>query len=245
MPQSATHAAGRDGQMMILAGLQATSLIDYPGRVSSVAFISGCNFRCPYCHNPALAMGHYPERISEKDLLAFLLPRRKLIDGVVVSGGEPTLHPGLAQLCRSIHNLGLAVKLDTNGSRPEVLEDLIRDHLVDYVAMDIKTALDRYGPPIADTEAYRGVTRSIQILMDSDLDYEFRTTCVRPFVDGPAVASIAATIRGARHYVLQAFRPVTVLNPDHFKDTNHGYAPAEMERLRQTALPFVDRCSVR
>jgi len=231
--------------MMILAGLQATSLIDYPGRVSSVAFISGCNFRCPYCHNPALAMGHYPERISEKDLLAFLLPRRKLIDALVVSGGEPTLHPGLAQLCRSIRNLGLAIKLDTNGSRPEVLEDLIRDQLVDYIAMDIKTALERYGPPIADPLACRGVARSIRILMDSGLDYEFRTTCVRPFVDEPVVASIAATIQGARQYVLQTFRSVTVLNPEHFKDANPGFDPAEMERLRQTALPFVDRCSVR
>ena len=231
--------------MMILAGLQATSLIDYPGRVSSVAFISGCNFRCPYCHNPALAMGHYPERISEKDLLAFLLPRRKLIDALVVSGGEPTLHPGLAQLCRSIRNLGLAVKLDTNGSRPEVLEDLIHDHLVDYIAMDIKTALERYGPPIAETLACRGVARSIRILMDSGLDYEFRTTCVRPFVDEPVVASIAATIQGARQYVLQSFRSVTVLNPEHFKDANPGFDPVEMERLRQIALPFVDRCSVR
>jgi pyruvate formate lyase activating enzyme len=245
MPPLAEPGAGRDGQMMILAGLQATSLIDYPGKVSSVAFISGCNFRCPYCHNPELARGHYPQRISEKELLAFLLPRRQLIDAVVVSGGEPTLHPGLAQLCRSIRNLGLAIKLDTNGSRPELLESLIRDHLVDYIAMDIKTALDRYGPPIADTEACRGVARSIRILMDSGLDYEFRTTCVRSFVDGPAVASISATIQGARHYVLQTFRPVTLLNPDHFKDANPGFEPAEMERLRQIALPFVDRCSVR
>ncbi|MBR9981399.1 MAG: anaerobic ribonucleoside-triphosphate reductase activating protein, partial [Desulfatitalea sp.] len=130
---------------MILAGLQKNSLIDFPGRVSCVAFVTGCNFACPYCHNPMLARGAYPQRITVPQLLDFLLPRRKLIDGVVISGGEPTLHPGLPDLCRAIRNAGMAVKLDTNGSRPAVLDRLIHLGLVDFVAMDIKTAPASYG----------------------------------------------------------------------------------------------------
>lgn len=230
---------------VILAGWQKNSLIDYPGKVSCVAFLSGCNFTCPYCHNPELARGAYPRRISENRLLAFLIPRRQLIDGVVISGGEPTLNPRLAQLCRSIHDVGLAVKLDTNGSRPGVLSHLIDQGLVDYIAMDIKTAPDRYAPPLAPAESATAVTRSIRIIMDAGLDYEFRTTCVRPFVDASALTAIAAAIQGARQLTLQTFQPVHLLNPDFFAQVDPGFTPEQMHHLRDLAAPHVHRCLIR
>jgi pyruvate formate lyase activating enzyme len=230
---------------MVFAGLQKTSLIDFPGKVACVAFVTGCNFACPYCHNPDLARGRYPQRISEQWLLSFLHERREWIDGVVISGGEPTLHPRLAALCRGIHDAGLAVKVDTNGSRPEVLDDLIRARLIDYVAMDIKTALDRYAPPLAPGEASAAVAQSIRIILQSGLDHEFRTTCVRPFIAAPVVTRIAAAIQGAGQYTLQTFRSTTVLNPGFFKTGDPGFSPGEMRQLRELAAPFVQKCIVR
>ena len=111
---------------MVVAGIQKNSLIDYPGKLSSVIFLSGCNFTCPFCHNPELAQGHYPRRIGIDEVTAFLSRRQDLLDGVVITGGEPTLHSGLTDICRSIQAMGLAVKLDTNGSRPDVLKQLIQ-----------------------------------------------------------------------------------------------------------------------
>ncbi len=234
---------------MILAGLQKTSLIDFPDKICCVVFVTGCNFTCPFCHNPELARGSFPQRIALDQLLAFLEPRRTLLDGVVISGGEPTLSPGLATLCRAIRALGLAVKLDTNGSRPEVLARLIEEHLLDYIAMDVKTNLSHYGPPLVTAEAAgplgAGLRRSIHLIMASGLDYEFRTTCVRPFVDENIIINIAQAIRGARRYVLQPFRDVSLLEPTFFAGQAPGFTPPEMERLRAAAAPMVAQCSIR
>ncbi|MFZ1984555.1 MAG: anaerobic ribonucleoside-triphosphate reductase activating protein [Desulfatitalea sp.] len=238
---------------MILAGLQKISLIDFPDKISCVVFVTGCKFACPFCHNPELARGRYPQRLTTDQIIEFLQLRGRLLDGVVVSGGEPTLAPGLADLCSAIRALGLAVKLDTNGSRPEVLAHLIDTHLIDFVAMDIKTDVARYGPPLVaagestriGSNIHQSIRQSIRLIMASDLAYEFRTTCVRPFVDEGIIVEIARAIEGARRYVLQTFRPISLLDPAFFDGLNPGFTPDGMQRLKAEAAPWVGECSIR
>lgn len=229
----------------LIAGLQKTSLIDYPGKVSCVVFLTGCNFTCPYCHNPELARGQCPERIGRNALLDFLEQRRTLLDGVVVSGGEPTLWAGLNDLCREFRNLGMAIKLDTNGSRPNVLQGLIRDGLVDYIAMDLKTVPDDYGPPLCNEKAGPAVLRSIAAIMDGGVDYEFRTTCVRPFVTEARMRFMAAAIQGARRLILQRFNPQKTLDPGYGHASRAGLSMDQMQSLQQLAAPFVESCFIR
>ena len=171
---------------MFLGGLQKNSLIDYPGKVSCVLFTSGCNFRCPYCHNPSLVVSvekGKKEHIEEKAAMDFLHRRRGLLDGVVISGGEPTLHGDLFGLCRKIKQMGYPIKLDTNGSRPEMLTALIGEDLVDYIAMDIKTLPEYYGRYIKKGFDPQPLLSSIRLIMKSEKPYEFRTTCVNPIID--------------------------------------------------------------
>lgn len=231
---------------MVVAGLQKNSLIDFPGKLSAVVFITGCNFSCPYCHNPELARGDYPQRIPFDELLEFLSCRRTLLDGVVITGGEPTLWRHLPDLCKAVRDLDLAVKLDTNGSRPEVLRKIIADGLVDYIAMDIKSSLDNYAPPLCNRTAGPKVKQSIQILMHSDVDYEFRTTCAPPFVDETIFEKIALEIQNARRYVLQPLRRESVLDPDFFdQDTDFFFSKAQMDQFQSVVAPLVPSCSIR
>jgi pyruvate formate lyase activating enzyme len=230
---------------MQAAGLQKTSLIDFPGKVCCVVFLTGCNFTCPYCHNPALALGRYPTRIPMAELVGFLARRKSLLDGVVITGGEPTLWAELPELCRSVHRLDLAVKLDTNGSRPEVLEALVHSGLVDYIAMDLKTVPHEYGPPLCPADTGPAINRSIQVIMNSGVDYEFRTTCVPPFVDATRMARMASTIKGARRFILQKFKPAMVLDPGYFEKGWTGFSAEQMADLRRLAAAMVQSCSIR
>lgn len=231
---------------MHLAGLKKSSLIDYPHKISCVLYLTGCNFSCPYCHNPDLALGKYPDRIHASRVSAFLKDRRELIDGVVITGGEPTLDPNLPKLCHTIKALGFAVKLDTNGSRPGVLARLIGDGIIDYIAMDIKTAIGAYGTPICRTALQPKIEQSIQLIMEDGLDYEFRTTCVRPFIDEPTMERIGRKIQGARRYWLQRFQVNSLLQADFFNNRpDCGYTPRQMQRLQRLAAAFVQRCDVR
>lgn len=230
---------------MVVAGLQKNSLIDYPGKVSAVVFVSGCNFRCPYCHNPELARGRYPQRIPLADVLDFVGRRRALLDGVVITGGEPTLWPHLYAFCYDLKQLKMAVKLDTNGSRPDVIRQVIGEELVDYVAMDIKTSLDHYKPPLCDRAEAPLVRESIRLIMEHAKDYEFRTTCVTPFVDKEIMASIAKEISGARRYILQPFRPETILDPDYFQNNSGCLSHTRIDQLRSIALSEVPSCRIR
>ncbi|MBQ6951619.1 MAG: anaerobic ribonucleoside-triphosphate reductase activating protein [Clostridia bacterium] len=166
----------------MIAGLQKMTLLDFPGKVACTLFLQGCNWRCPFCHNSGLLSGPAETPMETDAFLRFLETRKGLLDGVCVSGGEPTLHPGLPALLAEIKKLGYAVKLDTNGSRPDVLRTVAENNLVDYVAMDIKNSPAMYaattGIPDIDLGA---VEESIQYLVSSSLPYEFRTTLVHPF----------------------------------------------------------------
>jgi pyruvate formate lyase activating enzyme len=232
---------------MIIGGIQKHSFIDYPGKASCVVFLAGCNFDCPYCHNPQLTgePGSRPPRVAPEDAFVFLEQRRGLLDGVVISGGEPTLHPDLPDFCGRIKSLGFPVKLDTNGSRPQMLRRLIRAGLVDYVAMDIKTDPQRYEGCVASRFDGSALLASLQLIMESGLDYEFRTTCVKPLVTPEAVEAIARLIRGCRRYALQPFRQNVILHPEFFDGMDPAFSFEEMTRLKRIAEPWVQSCLVR
>ena len=176
---------------MKIVGIQKLTLLDYPGRVACTVFLNGCNFRCPYCHNAEL-LGDAEPVMSVVGLLAFLQKRRGILDGVCITGGEPTLHPELSELIRSIRALGFAVKLDTNGYRPEVLRALLGEGLLDYVAMDLKNGPEAYaqtvGLPAVDLAR---VGESIRLLLDSGTEFELRTTVVHPLHSAETLTSMA------------------------------------------------------
>lgn len=197
---------------MKIAGLQKMTLLDFPGKVACTVFLGGCNFRCPYCHNSELLDGQAEPVMDMDGLLAFLEKRRGLLDGVCVSGGEPTLHSELPELLERIKALGYAVKLDTNGYRPAVLEALVDRGLVDYVAMDIKSGPEHYSRTAGVAELHlERIERSIRFLMEGRVDYEFRTTVVTPLHDDASIEGMARWLqailpgRKAKRLFLQPF----------------------------------------
>jgi pyruvate formate lyase activating enzyme len=236
---------------MIPAGFQKNSFIDYPGKISCVIFFSGCNFKCPYCHNPELVMpGLAPKEAhsgapSLDDIFDFLKKRKGFTDGVVITGGEPTLHDGIIRLMGDVKQLGFSVKLDTNGSRPSMLEEIISLSIVDYVAMDIKTDPFSYSPSFIERYAPETTLKSIDIIMSSAVGYEFRTTCVKPFVDPDIMENICEHIDGAKRYCLQKFSPTKVLDPGFFEAGGSPCGEGDMEVLRDIAAKHVQECTIR
>ena len=232
---------------MFFGGIQKNSLIDYPGKMSCVLFLPGCNFTCPYCHNPELARGDVPvpDRIRPETLFAFLEKRRGLLDGVVISGGEPTMTPEIDELCRRIRDLGYPVKLDTNGSRPDVLDRLFTAGCVDYVAMDIKAPPALYSPVITSGDIAGKIKAGIRLIMSSGLDYEFRTTCISPVADPSNILEIAKSIEGAKLYILQELSGTVVLDPDFFKRYPLQPDRFDLEKMREMVSPLVESCIIR
>lgn len=229
---------------MIIGGLQKTSIIDFPGKISCVLFCAGCNFRCPYCHNPSLISAGEKPLLSTDAFFEFLKERVSFLDGVVITGGEPTLQKDLAELCAAIKDLGFAIKLDTNGSRPELIKALLADNLVDYLAMDIKTEPERYAPHISQTCAPETLLASMDLIKASGLAYEFRTTCIRPFVDSAIIERMADLVAGAPLHVLQHCRRENILDPDFFSDDS-DISNAEMKAFQKIIEPKVGKCIIR
>jgi pyruvate formate lyase activating enzyme len=192
-----------------ILGFIPTSFSDWDGKLVSILFLGGCNYRCPFCQNYPLLVEEDPEReVAWDEVARHLKNKKQWIDGMVVSGGEPLLHPEVFDLCTRIKELGFPVKMDTNGSLPYVLMELVERRLVDYVAMDIKTALDERYSKACGLKVETGlVERSIDFLMKGRLDYEFRTTLVPGLVGKPEISSIVKRIKGARKYALQQFVP--------------------------------------
>jgi pyruvate formate lyase activating enzyme len=232
---------------MVFGGLQKHSLIDYPGKLCCVLFTSGCNFDCPYCHNPELAKGHIqqPLPLKEKNIYDFLALRKGFLDGVVISGGEPTLHRDISSICRNIRGMGYPIKLDTNGSRPKILKQLIDEGCVDYVAMDIKTDPFAYCPLIAKDCKPESILTSIKIIMESDIPHEFRTTCIAPLVNSGIIERIAKLIQGAHLYALQRFQNERVLHPEFFEDGNSRITSQDLIHFQSIASNWVKRCIIR
>ncbi len=197
---------------MKISGLQKLTLLDFPGRVACTVFLGGCNFRCPFCHNSELLGTDAEEFMKQEELLAFLKSRVGILDGVCITGGEPTLQKDLPELLRAIKEMGYLIKLDTNGYRPEVLKALVAEGLVDYVAMDIKNSPERYALTCGlETMDLAPIEESMGFLMEDKVDYEFRTTVVYPLHDEEAIGSLGDWLlnlvpgRRAKALYLQAF----------------------------------------
>jgi len=233
---------------MIIGGIQRNSFIDYPGKLSCVLFFSGCNFTCPYCHNPQLVKGNspYSDGLDENAFYDFLENRKGFIEGVVISGGEPTLNDHLPLFLERIKQLGYPAKLDTNGTRPRVIRHLIDNGLIDYIAMDIKADPLMYPRYIARNYNPLSILSSIEVIRDSGLPHEFRTTCVKPMVNERSIRDISQAIEGAQLYALQRFRDDNeVLDPRFFDQMGAGHDRNELIRLQAIASPWVKKCVVR
>lgn len=232
---------------MHIGGFQKNSLIDFPGQIAAVVFTPGCNFICPYCHNPDLAAGPVTAAAWASDeVMAFLDKRRGMLQGLAITGGEPTLQKDLAAFCRQVRTMGYKIKLDSNGTRPRVLADLFDQGLVDYLAMDIKTDLDHYPLIMKKKEGIENIRESIGLIMDRAPAYEFRTTCVRPFISLDIMEKIGKLISGADRYILQpCSRNVDILDPDFLKDNTHFFSADEMTDLKTYVSSFVKEVRIR
>jgi len=228
---------------MLIGGLHKLSLIDYPGKLSAVVFTRGCNFRCPYCHNPELIEGNGGDIIEEDKILSFLDERKGKLDGVVVTGGEPTLQSEIVEFLERIKRLGFFVKLDTNGSYPERIKEIIDRKLLDYIAMDIKAPLYKYNRTTLTSIDTERIVESIHLIMNSGIDYEFRTTVVRSLLSRDDFPKIGEMIKSAKLFVLQEFRPTKTLDPDFLKETS--YTKRELEEISISLKELVSKVIIR
>ena len=212
---------------MIIKGIQKLTLLDFPGRVACTVFTAGCNFRCPFCHNASLVLGGSDGFINENEIFAFLEARRGRLSGICISGGEPTLQPDLARFIRRVKELGYAVKLDTNGYRPEVLRELLSEGLLDYVAMDIKSSRERYSAVAGVEVDVSKIEESAALLMSSGVPYEFRTTVVRELHSAEDFPEIGNWLSGAEKFYLKSF----VDSGDVISDGLNGYDKKDLQEL--------------
>lgn len=191
---------------MLINGFQKMTLLDFPGKVACTVFLGGCNFRCPFCHNAGLVLGSNPESYKEEEILSYLEKRKGLLDGVCITGGEPTLRPDLLPFIEKVKALGFAVKLDTNGTNPALLKELLDKELVDYVAMDIKNSFEKYPETCGlDVMELDSIKESIALLIGGKADFEFRTTVVSPLHTAEDIEALAKEISGAEKYFIQNF----------------------------------------
>jgi len=240
---------------MIIGGLEKLTLLDYPDHLAAIIFTQGCNFRCHFCYNPMLVLPRKGEdeknkkekgfsEISNKDLFLFLTERYGRLDGVVITGGEPTLHPDLPSFIRDIKKIGYVVKLDTNGTNPDMLSGLIKDRLIDYVAMDIKAPLSKYSQVVGVDVDCKNIEKSVNIIKQSGLPYEFRTTVVPGLLEKADFEEMGKLIEGASKWYLQNFKSDTGLVDDNF-ERKPAYTAQEMAGFAASGRKYVGLCEVR
>jgi pyruvate formate lyase activating enzyme len=231
---------------MKFGGIQKTSLIDYPGKIGCTLFTIGCNFACPYCHNADLITGKTISPISETDIFSFLEQRRHLLDAVIVTGGEPTLHKQLARFLHQIKMMGFCIKLDTNGSHPAILQELIEKKLLDYIALDLKTLPTAYGQYLnAPSATGNHLMESIRLIMHSGIPAEFRTTCVKPLVSREMIHTFGKSIKGSLLWAFQHCNPTHVLNPAFFESHNRLFKEEEINQFKTIASDYVQTALIR
>ena len=224
-----------------VGGIQKLSLVDFPGHVAAALFTAGCNMRCGYCHNPELVLlERLAPSIPIDHIMMFLESRIGRLDGVVVSGGEPTVHDDLPELIRRIKALGFDVKLDSNGTRPEMIRQLIRDKQIDFVAMDIKGPLEKYVEIAARPIDLDAIQETIALLIESGIKHEFRTTIVREQLEPNDFHKIGEMVRGGQRFALQHFRSGTTLFPQFENATT--FSDDEFQQTKQIMEGYVDKC---
>ena len=227
---------------MVIKGLQKLTLLDYPGHLACTVFTGGCNFRCPFCHNASLVLGKGEEEYTIEEFFDFLRKRQGTLEGVAITGGEPLLQANIVDFIKKIKDMGFKVKLDTNGSFPEKLKELVSLDLVDYVAIDIKNSLNKYSKTVGrlgyDTER---VCESIKFLMDSDIEYEFRTTVVSELHSIEDIEEIGKMIEGAKRWYLQNF----VDSGDLICAEMHGIDKEQMNQYIEIARKYVPNAEIR
>ena len=227
-----------------IKGIEKFSVIDYPGRTCCIVFLADCNFRCPYCHNPDLIErpGKMPD-VPEEDVLELLRSRRKWLDGVCITGGEPTLHRDLPEFIRKVQKEGFLVKLDTNGTNPGMVEALIREGLLDYVAMDIKAPPERYSEVVRADVDMDKVRKTVKLIMKSGVDYEFRTTVVPRLHSKEDIKKICEWLKGARRFFIQGFMPGNTLDKGFSNES--AFPDKELEGFAEVAREYFKEVGVR
>lgn len=227
---------------MKIHGLQKMTLLDYPGQVACTVFLGGCDFRCPFCHNAELLSVDAPAEMDDAEFLSFLDKRKGLLDGVTVTGGEPLIRPEIISFLQAIREKGFLIKLDTNGNHPDRLMEIVNAGLVDYVAMDIKNSPEKYGETIGiPSFDLSKVRRSVDFLLEGKVDYEFRTTVVKPFHDESSFQRIGEWIAGANKYFLQQYvERDTVLG-----ENLEAFSSEEMDHFLKIVAPHVKESALR
>ena len=214
------------------------SLIDFPGKIASVVFLSQCNFRCPYCHNPELLQGFEKlPSIPEKEILDFLQSKKGWLDGVVVTGGEPTLQASLPEFLRQLKKAGWLVKLDTNGSNPLMLKKLLAEKLLDFIAMDVKAPLAKYEKATGVKVNLNAIQESVKLVQESGLAYEFRLTVVPKIFEEKDCQALGAWLQGSKKFVLQQFNPEHQVLDSAFQNLK-PFSPEELKSFAEKLKPF-------
>lgn len=227
---------------MHIAGLQKTSLIDYPEKIACIIFTQGCNFRCGYCHNPELFEKREPQ-ITQEAFFDFLKSRQNKLDGVVITGGEPTLQKDLKDFITTVKEHSFSVKLDTNGTNPNIIENLLNENLLDYIAMDIKAPLEKYKSIVNVDINIENIKKSVELIMNSNIDYEFRTTVVKSQLNYDDFENIGNLIKKAKKYYLQKFIPSKTLDESLMKEKT--YSNEEFEKVKRILSKYIQKIEIR
>lgn len=230
---------------MLISGLEKLSLLDFPGRLSAIVFTYGCNMLCPYCHNPELVVEklNRSNLYSSDQVLSFLKTREGKLDGLTITGGEPTMHNDLLDFIKSVKELGFELKLDTNGSYPDRVAAIIESDLVDYWAMDVKYSDELYKQGLNGGQIITGVAESIKLIKESGVEYEFRTTYMKGLHTEDSVHEIGEMIEGASNYYIQNFRPGKTI--DSSLDRSNSFNDADLRRFAQIMQGYVTNVTIR
>jgi len=226
--------------LFIIGGVQKTTLIDFPGKVAAIVFTQGCNFRCGYCHNPSLLLNKEKvvNNYTTKDFFSFLQTRIGKLDGVVITGGEPTLQSGLYDFIKEIKQMGFAVKLDTNGTNPDVIKKLLNYNLLDYIAMDIKAPIEKYENIVCRNIKQENILRSIYLIINCKIDYEFRTTVIKSQLSPNDFEKIGQMINGAKRYYMQKFVPSEILDKNLINEQT--YTDNEFKTICENLKKYIE-----
>jgi pyruvate formate lyase activating enzyme len=230
---------------MLIAGFQKSTLLDYPGKVAAMIFTYSCNLRCGYCHNPELVTQPcvHESLFSNDFVIDSLRKRVGLIDALVITGGEPSLHSDLKEFIKKVKSLGLSVKLDTNGTNPNIIEEFNKEDLVDYWAMDVKYARELYDQNLGKNIKYKDIEKSISLIRDCGKEYEFRTTYVKGLHTLDSAIGIGRSIEGSKNYYIQNFRSGKTIDPT--LNRSNSFTSKELEKIKEAVAPFVENVYIR